>query len=79
MNKTIIRQFIIQYNNSISIQYNIITIIIIATASASWPRGYEAEARTLEADVEARTVEAKAEAITFWPREASRPRPGLEA
>ena len=39
----------------------------------------EAEARTLEAEAEARTLEAEAEATKFWPREASRPRPGLEA
>ena len=44
----------------------------------------EAEARTLEAKAEARTLEAEArtleaEATKFWPREASRPRPGLEA
>ena len=37
----------------------------------------EAEARNLEAEAEARTLEA--EATKFWPREASRPRPGLEA
>ena len=54
---------------------NIIIIIIVASA---WPRRgqtLEAEARTLEA--EARTLEA--EATKFWPREALRPRPGLEA
>ena len=37
------------------------------------------ESRTLEAEAEARTLEAEAEATKFWPREASRPRPGLEA
>ena len=39
-------------------------------------RTHEAEARTLEAEAEARTLEA--EVTKFWPREASRPRPGLE-
>ena len=62
-----------------TIQYdNIIFIIIVASAPASSPRRgqtLEAEARTLEA--EARTLEA--EATKFWPREASRPRLGLEA
>ena len=62
-----------------TIQYDNIIIIIIV-ASARRPRGrrgqtLEAEARTLEA--EAKTLEA--EATKFWPREASRPRPGLEA
>ena len=51
---------------------NIIIIIRPIVASARPRRG-----QTLEA--EARTLEAEAEATKFWPREASRPRPGLEA
>ena len=50
-----------------TIQYvNIIIIIIVASTRPR--RGQTLEARTLEA-----------EATQFWPREASRPRPGLEA
>ena len=59
---------------------NIIIIIIVTSTPALRPRpgpSRPAEARTLEAEAEARTLEA--EATKFWPREASRPRPGLEA
>ena len=63
-----------------TIQYdNIIIIIIVASTLASTRQTIEAEARTLEAEAEARTFEAEAEATKFWPREISRPRPGLEA
>ena len=40
-------------------------------------RTLEAEAWILEAEAEARTLET--EATKLWPREALRPRPGLEA
>ena len=61
-----------------TIQYeNIIIIIIVASARPQRGQTLEAEARILEAEAEARTLEA--EAPKFWPREASRPRPGLEA
>ena len=62
-----------------TIQYDNIIIIIIVPSASTRPVTLEAEAeaRTLEAEAEARTLEA--EATKFWPREASRPRPGLEA
>ena len=56
----------------------IISLLLVLSPRLRPRRGQtleaEAEARTLEA--EARTLEA--EATKFWPREASRPRPGLE-
>ena len=48
------------------------------------PRPRPQRGKTLEAEAEARILEAEArtleaEATKFWPREASRPRLGLEA
>ena len=58
---------------------NIIITITVASARPRRGQTLEAEARTLEAEAETLEAEAEAEATKFWPREASRPRPGLEA